>query len=254
MTLFISMALLQSSTTISIRLSLLPVFSSSSPPIPARDRTITFGKHKGRMLGSLPSKYLTWVSKNLRARDFREWAELADQVLADEVYRDRLEWESAERILSGNDLHNTTSTSSSPVSDLLDVSHRFGWDNRDKAAWARVDFALLGTSKGGRIPRIGTRQPLNQVEVVDDDDDHSRKKKKMAGVGVGVGGKREERRERRRARNTGKEVENGTCASAGSGSGKWVNPFPGRGALLDKIKRGKEEKEEEEEGEVVNWW
>lgn len=245
---FISMAVLQSSSTVSISLSLLPVVSSSNRPIPARDRTITFGKHKGRMLGSLPSKYLTWVSKNLRARDFLEWAELADQVLADEVYRDRLEWESAERILSGNDLLNTTS---SPVSDLLDISDRFGWDNRDKAAWARVDFALLGTSKGGRIPRIGSRQPLNLVEVADEDDcsRNRRKKKKMAGVGVGVGGKREERRERRRARNMGKEVENGTCASAGSGSGKWVNPFPGRGALLDKIKRGKEEEEE-----VVNWW
>ncbi|KAM0954739.1 hypothetical protein TB2_022860 [Malus domestica] len=54
------------------------------------------------MLGTLPSAYLKWVSKNLRTRDFEEWAKLADQVLDDAVYRDRIEWELAENILNGN--------------------------------------------------------------------------------------------------------------------------------------------------------
>lgn len=121
----------------------------SSVPVPARDRIIDFGKYKGRMLGTLPSKYLTWVSRNLRARDFLEWAKLADEVLKDPIYRDRIEWESAERILTGN----SGRLSDSPVSDLLEISESFGWDNDDKAGWGCINFELLGTSKGGRIPR-----------------------------------------------------------------------------------------------------
>ncbi|XXG60452.1 hypothetical protein AAC387_Pa04g2359 [Persea americana] len=121
--------------------------------IPARDRVIDFGKYEGKMLGTLPSKYLTWVSKNLRARDFEDWAKLADEVLEDPVYKDRLEWESAERILSGDD--SRASRTQTPVSDLAEIAERFGWDSENEAAWRKVDFALLGTSKGRRIPRIG---------------------------------------------------------------------------------------------------
>lgn len=47
--------------------------------IPARDRVIEFGKYRGKMLGSLPSRYLQWISKNLRARDFEEWSKLAGE-------------------------------------------------------------------------------------------------------------------------------------------------------------------------------
>ncbi|KAG1361873.1 hypothetical protein COCNU_10G000920 [Cocos nucifera] len=114
------------------------------------------------MLGSLPSNYLLWVSKNLRARDFEHWARLADEVLHDPIYRDRIEWESAERILNGD---GRRCSSKSPVSDLLDISERFGWDNEDKAGWARVDFQLLGTSVGGRIPRVN-QGGLGKPEVV----------------------------------------------------------------------------------------
>lgn len=128
---------------------------SASRSLPARDRIIDFGKHKGRMLGSLPSSYLQWVSKNLRARDFEEWARLADEVLRDPVYRDRLEWEAAERILTGDTRRRRSSgPADSPVADLIEVSERFGWVNEDKTAWARIDFELLGTSNGGRIPRV----------------------------------------------------------------------------------------------------
>ncbi|MQM19897.1 hypothetical protein Taro_052911 [Colocasia esculenta] len=132
----------------------------SSSRIPARDRVIDFGRHRGKMLGTLPSSYLTWVSKNLRARDYEEWARLADEVLQDPVYGDRLEWEAAERVLTGVG-HKASAAaaysyapSESAVADLLDISERFGWDNEDKEGWRRVDFRLLGTSKGGRIPRL----------------------------------------------------------------------------------------------------
>ncbi|KAF6157866.1 hypothetical protein GIB67_023267 [Kingdonia uniflora] len=84
------------------------------------------------MLGTLPSKYLKWVSKTLRARDYEEWAKLADEVLQVPVYKDRLEWELAEKILTGDDCINKTCSTRNLVSDLLDVSVRFGWDNDDK--------------------------------------------------------------------------------------------------------------------------
>lgn len=114
----------------------------------ARDRVIDFGKYKGKMLGSLPSSYLKWVSKNLRARDFEKWAILADQVLVDPIYKDRIEWEFALNVLERN-------RSGEPaVSQLQDISDRFGWDYLDKLGWSKVDFDLLGTSNGGRIPRL----------------------------------------------------------------------------------------------------
>nr|CAD1836124.1 unnamed protein product [Ananas comosus var. bracteatus] len=78
--------------------------SSEGSLPPARDRVVDFGRHRGRRLGSLPSSYLRWVASTLRARDSEPWARLADQVLADPVYRDRLEWEHAARLLSGDAL------------------------------------------------------------------------------------------------------------------------------------------------------
>ncbi|XP_016174099.1 uncharacterized protein LOC107616657 [Arachis ipaensis] len=127
--------------------------------VAARDRIITFGKYKGKMMGSVPSRYLKWVSNNLRAGYFLEWAELADQVLQDPIYRDRMEWELALSVLNGDTHSHTLSSSSSAVSELLDISDRFGWDNQDKLGWSKVDFDLLGTTKGGRIPR--RLAPLN---------------------------------------------------------------------------------------------
>ncbi|KAL5756909.1 hypothetical protein ACOSQ2_021655 [Xanthoceras sorbifolium] len=119
----------------------------------ARDRVIDFGRHKGKPLGSLPSTYLKWISQNLRAGDFHDWAKLADQVLHDPVYKDRIEWELAENLLTGNINSSSLGESESAVSRLVEVSERFGWDNEDKEGWSKVDFQLLGTSNGGRIPR-----------------------------------------------------------------------------------------------------
>ncbi|CAK9156470.1 unnamed protein product [Ilex paraguariensis] len=128
----------------------------STTTIPGRDRVIDFGKYKGKMLGTLPSNYLNWVSTNLKASDFQEWAQLMDQVLNDPLYRDRIEWELAEKLLNGDVFCSSGSGSrvdQNVVSELLEISERFDWDNEDKLGWSKIDFGLLGTSKGGRIPR-----------------------------------------------------------------------------------------------------
>ncbi|KAL5548463.1 hypothetical protein UlMin_003694 [Ulmus minor] len=160
--------------------------------IPARDRAIDFGKHKGKMLGTLPSSYLKWVSNNLRARDFEQWAKLSDEVLQDPVYQDRIEWEFAQNFLDGSNSNSSSLRNSGVVSGLLEISNRFGWDNDDKIGWSRVDFELLGTSKSGRIPRIGE----NGGEKEEED----REVAKGDGDGDGDGKKRKERRERMKTR------------------------------------------------------
>lgn len=136
-------------------------------PAPARDIMIDFGRYKGKMLGTLPSSYLKWVSTNLRARDSEHWAILADLVLADPIYKDRIEWEFVENLLNGNNnvVLSQSLLGNGKVSDLLaEVSERFGWDNDDKLGWSRIDFAFLGTSKGPRIPRIVTRSSVSGSE------------------------------------------------------------------------------------------
>ncbi|KAL2509088.1 Uncharacterized protein Fot_32735 [Forsythia ovata] len=103
------------------------------------------------MLGTLPTF-------NLRARDFEEWAKLCNEMLIDPVYNDAIEWECAEKILNGNILGISTlpaNGNQNEVSELLEINERFGWDNEDKAGWGKIDFGLLGSSKGGRIPRMG---------------------------------------------------------------------------------------------------
>ncbi|KAG6425737.1 hypothetical protein SASPL_109941 [Salvia splendens] len=196
---------------------------------PARDRVIDFGKYKGRMLGSLPSGYLKWVSTNLRAGDTEEWARLADRVLADPVYCDRIEWEAAENILSGN---AATSSGGSAVAELLEISERFGWDNEDKIGWSKVDFGLLGTSRGGRIPRAAARVDLNKQE----------EEEEVRRIESGEGGRRGERRDRVRARRLRKKTssegtmveDKDTSSPAAGGVGNGC-PFPGREALFKKV-------------------
>lgn len=128
------------------------------------------------MLGTLPSSYLRWVSKNLRARDFEDWAKLADQVLDDAVYKDRIEWELAENVLNGN---RSSALGAGGVSELLEMSERFGWDNNDKIGWSKVNFELLGTSRGGRIPRLSENGGgEREVERVREREKKKKKKKK----------------------------------------------------------------------------
>ncbi|KAK3035545.1 hypothetical protein RJ639_034750 [Escallonia herrerae] len=217
-----------------------------SATIPARDRVIDFGKHKGRMLGTLPSNYLKWVSKNLRARDFEDWAKLADQVLEDPVYRDRIEWEFAENLLNGDVLSSPASRSDQgAVAELLEMSERFGWDNEDKVGWSRINFGLLGTSKGGRIPRDsdgGGGDGRRKVEM---------KRQKVGAMG---GERRRERRDRMRSKRGTTDTANGATAADsgmqfddengdnqvkseldGDRTAQVSSPFPGRGALFKKV-------------------
>ncbi|XP_031104558.1 uncharacterized protein LOC116008628 [Ipomoea triloba] len=225
--------------------------------IPARDRVIDFGKFKGKMLGTLPSSYLKWVSKNLRARDFEEWAELADEVLYDPVYNDRIEWEFAQNVLNGDVLLSATAPSA--VSELLEISQRFGWDNDDEAGWSKIDFSLLGTSKGGRIPRVGDSDSDGRNDRTGMES-KLRRLKKEGGEEEADRGRRERRRERLRATRTsdsstaeslprervaGLEIRETLKGNVGNADGNRVrvdgspsgrpSPFPGREALLKKV-------------------
>ncbi|CAN0839843.1 hypothetical protein LINGRAHAP2_LOCUS2682 [Linum grandiflorum] len=193
------------------------------------------------MLGAIPSPYLKWISANLRSGDTLHWAQLADQVLQDAVYRDRLEWEFASRVLDGGTPSSASSSGTDAVSQLLEISQRFGWDNDDKIGWRRVDFELLGTSKGGRIPRL---ESLN---------DGIRAGKEEKDGGGGGGSRRKERRERLRMRKAAEEEKLGVL---GRDEGRLVNQglfggrggdrtaeiksrFPGREGLLKKVLEGK---------------
>lgn len=188
----------------------------------ARDTIIDFGKHKGKMLGTLPSSYLKWVSKNLRAGVFEYWAKLADEVLEDDVYKDRTEWEFAEKILHGSDesMRALTSVRKSreevnSVSMLLEISERFGWDNEDKIGWSKINFELLGTSKGGRIPRL---RKANEEEEERGEMVRRREIKKKEEEEDENGWRRKQRRERMRQ-------------SLGRDDGKTVNRSEQKGVL-----------------------
>lgn len=202
------------------------------------------------MLGTLPSTYLKWVSKNLRAQHFEHWAKLADQVLQDPVYKDRIEWEFAENLLTGNNndirhknKNKNMTTYESSVSQLLELSGRFGWDNEDKVGWSKVNFELLGTSKGGRIPRILERKEEKEMLKVEEDE-----KVVVGGGGLLLSVSEERRRERRMRvkEKIGKAKIGKGIGGDGGGVGsekksdqdltaEIYNPFPGREALLKKV-------------------
>ncbi|KAL3835354.1 hypothetical protein ACJIZ3_010090 [Penstemon smallii] len=231
-----------SKTPTPLRIKSTAFRASSSRTIPARDRSIDFGKYKGRMLGTLPSTYLKWISKNLRARDFEEWAKMADEVLIDPVYKDRIEWEFAEKVLNGDVLTTSSNPTGDSVSELLEISERFGWDNEDKIGWSKIDFGLLGTSKSGRIPRVKAEK--SRVEFGD-----LKKKENIDSVDFEEDERRRERRERMRQRRTSSAAV-GTTTKSMSDEGQEQkrgedgavflaprpSPFPGREALLNKAR------------------
>ncbi|XP_045826121.1 uncharacterized protein LOC123918190 [Trifolium pratense] len=215
------------------------------PKPPARDRVIDFGKYKGNMLGTLPSNYLKWVSKNFIARDFEDWAKLADEVLADPVYKDRIEWEFAYNLLSGDKASyaSVVARSGSVAVELQEISERFGWDNDDKLGWSKIDFKRLGTSYGGRIPRIGNRKSS-------DADAHAKTNQKPSAAAATTSNsssrsKRMERRERQKMRlrssaheETQQEQEKedmvGDTEQVKDDDSVVGSRFPGRQALLRK--------------------
>ncbi|KAM7525666.1 hypothetical protein LguiA_015568 [Lonicera macranthoides] len=176
-----------------------PILRITASTIQPRDRVLDFGKHKGKMLGTLPSNYLKWVSNNLRTQDFEHWAKLADQVLEDPIYRDRIEWEYADRLLSGGGNVSMNSDGNGVSNQLLELSQRFGWDFEDEVGWSKINFGLLGTSKGGRIPRVCERREGGEEELRAKTD-KARKEKRVVSEGRV---KRRERRERMRSKSVG---------------------------------------------------
>ncbi|CAI5534221.1 unnamed protein product [Closterium sp. Naga37s-1] len=78
--------------------------------------------------------------------DLAEWAELAEAVLADPVYRDRLEWFEYERRLHRDG-----------AAAAVQYARDAGWvDMTDTFAWSGVDMEMLGTSFTKPIPRTHT--------------------------------------------------------------------------------------------------
>ncbi|KDP25049.1 hypothetical protein JCGZ_22584 [Jatropha curcas] len=230
-----------------------PHFSAArAHSIPARDRVVDFGKYKGKMLGALPSTYLKWVSKNLRAGDFESWAKLADQVLEDPVYQDRLEWEFADGVLNGNK-DASLSRNESAVSQLLEISERFGWDNEDKVGWSKINYELLGTSKGGRIPRLVSSCSTSVINKTKDPRADKIKKDQILSEREI---RRKERRERAKLKSR-EEIKKDKLGILTNSKDMFVNglnddgairkkteqeinnPFPGREALLKKALDGK---------------
>ncbi|XP_021889011.1 uncharacterized protein LOC110807992 isoform X2 [Carica papaya] len=213
--------------------------NSNKLTLAARDTIIDFGMHKGKLLGTLPSTYLRWVSKNLRAQDSEHWAKLADEVLRDPIYQDRIEWEFAERVLHGNSAAISMARNENAVSMLLDISNRFGWDNEDKAGWAEVNFELLGTSKGGRIPRLLDGK-TNNIALKDKLMEQEREKAES--VLSENSKRRRERRQRTRIKRKGeleekmatRDESNKDASDDNSLTMEVENPFPGRQALLKK--------------------
>lgn len=210
-----------SSSQTAIRIHTGGCFLMSASKIPARDRLITFGKYKGKMLGSLPSSYLKWVSKNLRAGDTQDWAKLADEVLVDSVYRDRMEWELAENVLNGNNV-GSSSSGNANVSMLLEMSERFGWDNDDKVGWSKIDFGLLGTSKGCRIPRTSVEPDKESIKSV-----RRRARVNRPPLRTETGGGK-------LGKGSGNEEEQ--CVD-GEDTMRVAYPFPGREALFNRVRK-----------------
>ncbi|CAO2840420.1 unnamed protein product [Amaranthus hypochondriacus] len=217
-------------------------FTITYASLPARDRIIDFGKYKGRMLGTLPSTYLKWVSNNLRARDFEEWANLADQVLQDPIYNDRVEWEYAQKLLNG-DVLNTNSKSEGIVTDLLEISERFGWDNEDKIGWKKIDFEMLGTSRGGRIPRLKVKKDDKLMKSKIDEDRNVELREKRDARRDRLQSKRSIDSEKKKIRvknvveieSKDKRNKNLKSKEKFESNTDVYNPFPGREMLLRNV-------------------
>ncbi|GJP56473.1 hypothetical protein CLOM_g15542 [Closterium sp. NIES-68] len=122
-------------------------------PVPPRDTPVTFGswykeavadRRPAPLLGSLKPGSLRWMMRQLAdSGDLAEWAELAETVLADPVYRDRLEWCEYERRLHRDG-----------AAAAVQYARDAGWvDMTDTFAWSGVDMEMLGTSFTKPIPR-----------------------------------------------------------------------------------------------------
>ncbi|MCO5566488.1 hypothetical protein L7F22_020165 [Adiantum nelumboides] len=116
-----------------------------------RDVVIDFGKYKGCKMGTLPSRYLQWLIREAHTPSLTVWGDYAKQVLEDPYYKDRLEWQKIEKLSTRGEMRKD-----GPLTASVGVKGSMialGWDLSDHNAWSKVNFSLLGTTIGGRIPR-----------------------------------------------------------------------------------------------------
>ncbi|KAL2631112.1 hypothetical protein R1flu_015798 [Riccia fluitans] len=208
----------------------------------ARDREIEFGKFKGSLLGTMSSKYLKWMAKNLKNGPLSEWAEYAEEVLEDPYYKDRLEWEKVEKLMTM--AHDVDRISGNR--DVLAPAKVFGWDLENDNAWRKVNFGLLGTTRGGRIPRVDKSPALKPAAKPEE------KKRRVRRQTVSIrtqpaslstpeaaseGSLRDEL-ERRRAMRRDRLITNRSlkAAEVEEDAKRIMNPFPGRDSLVSKVR------------------
>lgn len=205
----------------------------------ARDRVVDFGKNKGNMLGTLSSRYLRWMSKNLKGTMMDEWADYAQETLDDPLYTDRIEWEKVEKLLVQS--HDLAQLSNSR--DALAPARMYGWDIDNEFAWSKVNFALLGTTKGGKIPRVPiVKEPKPKART------KSKLKKNPSSTGilkgegrwastpvVETGSLRDELDRRRQARRERLTAQRDALLAGSNSMKDTDSKFPGRGGLLSKL-------------------
>lgn len=69
----------------------------------------------------------------------------------DPFYRDRLEWEKVEKLMTtAHDVGSVTGNRHT----VLAPAKMYGWDLEDDEGWRKVNFSLIGTTEGGLIPRV----------------------------------------------------------------------------------------------------
>ncbi|KAG6541110.1 hypothetical protein Mapa_017481 [Marchantia paleacea] len=205
----------------------------------ARDREIEFGKFKGSLLGTMSSKYLKWMVKNLRGGPMSEWVEYAEEVLEDPYYKDRLEWEKVEKLMTmAHDLDKITGNR-----DVLASAKVFGWNLEDDSGWRKVNFTLLGTTRGGRIPRVtesaaGAARPVEKKRVRRQTVSIRTQPASLSTPeSASQGTLRDELARRREMRRDRLMANRGVKSADIEEEAKRVmNPFPGRDSLVSKVR------------------
>lgn len=192
------------------------------------------------------------MTKNLRGTIYSEWADYAQEVLDDPLYLDRIEWEKVEKLL----VHSHDLAKLSNNKDALAPARIYGWDLDNEAAWSKVDFALLGTTKGGKIPRVPIEKKP-KPKVVTKSPGLPRKKSATSRLskvnnkwastpvveGTPVGGSggslRDELDRRRQARRERLSAQREALLSNSSDMKEQDTKFPGRGGILSKLQEKK---------------
>jgi hypothetical protein len=189
------------------------------------------------------------MTKNLKGTMISEWADYAQEVLDDPLYQDRIEWEKVEKLL----VHSHDLAQLSNSRDALAPARMYGWDIDNESAWSGVNFALLGTTKGGKIPRkpvvkepkpVKPKTPRKTTpakripKAVTEQEQDVRNKWLSTPVEEG-GSLREELERRRQARRDRLSAQREALLEASTGMKETNLKFPGRQGILSKVKNGK---------------